>query len=89
MLIVSFPLLGSRRGPVSRYSGYGNFSSKDQRPSSLRSKSSRDREDIRFFFKADESPTIPESNGQTQIMANVNSENRRLKSDQHQNDYER
>ena len=80
---------GSRRGLTARYSGYGNPSTKDQRPSSLRSKSHRDREDIRFFFKSDETSTVPESTGQLRNMANITSENRRSKSDQHQSEYDR
>ena len=80
---------GSRRGLNPRYSGYGSIIGKDQRPSSLRSKSSREREDIRFFFKSDEPSTSPDASTQPRSMANSTSEKRRTSSDQHQSEYDR
>ena len=80
---------GSRRGLTARYSGYGNSSTKDQRPSSLRLRSHREREDIRFFFKPDETSTLPEPAAQSRNMANITIEKRRSKSEQHQSEYDR
>jgi len=84
-----YATFGSRRGLNPRYSGYGSIVGKDQRPSSLRSKSSREREDIRFFFKSDESSTSSDAVTQQRSMANSTSEKRRTSSDQHQSEYDR
>eukprot|EP00795_Rhopilema_esculentum_P008485 gene8485-14481_t len=81
---------GSRRAPVSRYSGYGSVPGKDSRPSSLRSKSPREREDIRFFFRPEEVPSVPESVPQQKNMAqNSHQDSRKGPNDQHQHEYER